>query len=188
MHFPGLALLSLLLPLSAAAQAGPPAAPARVVSAPALPTEAGAYRLVSTRIHTDSLLGTWYEYAAGRDRRFTVMVQPSLGVDHRTATAADVIARAARSFRSARADRPAGEFVRDQPDTLAVGSRTLPGHVVAAVERAEAAERLVALHVYHLGSRYVRVQGTLTGGRAELAAASGFVRSIVPAVILAWQP
>lgn len=186
----GFALVALLSPLSAAAQAqAHPPAP-RVVSAPALPMELGDFELVDTRIYADSLLGTWYTYAAGREHRVNVMVQPSHAFDE-DAGPGEIVARAVRSFKGGRGALAPGatrEFIHDRPDTLDAGGEALPGYLVALHERAQGAERLVVLHVYPLGSRYVRVMSTLSGGPAELDRAARFVRELVPAVIAAWRP
>lgn len=186
----GFALLALFSSPSAAAQAQAQPPGPQVVSAPALPATLGNFQLVDTRIYADSLLGTWYTYADTRDRRVTVMVQPS-HLTNEDAGPGEIVDRAVRSFKGSRGALAPGatrEFIHDRPDTLDAGGGALPGYVVAVLERGPGAERLTALHVYVLGSRYVRVMSTLYGGAAELDRAARFVREVVPAVIAARHP
>jgi hypothetical protein len=159
------------------------------VSAPALPGNVGSYELTETRIFADSMLGTWHSYSRGRDRRIDVMVQPSLTLERHPATAQDITARAVSSFKSVRTGRAGPtEFalVVDRRDSVTLGARTFPGHVVAAIARGQNAERMTVLHVYYLGARYVRIVTMIPGGAGEDEAAR-VVEQMLPALIASWR-
>lgn len=159
----------------------------QVVSAPALPASVGAYELTETRIFADPLLGTWYRYAAGRERVVEVMVQPSVTAEGRAATGEDTIERAVASFKTVRM-RQAGtrpmQFAVDRPDTVVVGARIVRGHIVQANIGSDA-ERTTVLQVYPLGGRYVRIVGAVPVGSADRELAS-FAQRLLPAILAAW--
>ena len=168
------------------------------VSAPALPKAVGGFRLSETSIFDDAMLGTHYSYGLGRNLYATVAVQPSLTLERTPATAEYILSRAAQSFRTLPRTTPGGipsfEIVHDSPDTLVIGSRTVPGHIVAAKVRRGSGERYEAWYIYFLGSRFVRVMaqslGTSTAApdsEAVQRQIKEFVRSVVPAVVSNWQ-
>lgn len=184
------ALLLLLAAGALPAAAQPAAAPA-AVSAPALPHTVGIFRLYATTVHADSMIGVNYTYTLGRNLTATVAVHPSPTLQGQPATADSVLAGAVGSFKRNLPPGTAGgrvALLRDEPDTLVVGTRVAPGHVVAAY----AGRRARVWHVYFLGSRYVRVMGEVTGpiGVPEQPAdvLDAFARQVVPLVVAAWQP
>jgi hypothetical protein len=164
-----------------------------VVTAPALPTVVGGFRLSETGIFHDPMLGTHYRYRQGRNLTATVAVQPALTLERTPADSEYIITRATHSFRTLPNTTPGGipsfDIVYDAPDSMVIGSRTVPGHVVAARVRRGAGERYEAWYIYVLGSQYVRVmvQSVGTGAAAVDSEAvrqqvEDFVRAVVPAV------
>jgi hypothetical protein len=158
----------------------------------------GGFRLSETSIFDDAMLGTHYSYGLGRNLYATVAVQPSLTLERTAATADYIISRSAQSFRTLPRTTPGGipsfEIVRDTPDTLVIGSRTVPGHIVAAKVRRGSAERYEAWYIYFLGSRYVRVMAQSLGTSAAAPDSEvvrhqieEFVRSVVPTVASTWR-
>lgn len=185
------AALLLLLAVSAPPAPAQPAATPAVVSAPALPHLVGRFRLYATTIHADSMIGVNYTYTLGRNLTATVAVHPSLTLQGQPAMADSVLAGVVGSFKRNLPPGTAGgrvALLRDRPDTLVVGTRVVPGHVVAAY----AGRRVRVWYVYFLGSRYVRVMGEVTGpiGVPEQPAdvLDAFARQVVPLVATAWHP
>jgi hypothetical protein len=180
------------------AQANSTAGRSGTVSAPALPKAVGNFRLSETSIFDDPLLGVNYSYSFGRSLHVTVAVQPARTLEGGAATADYIVNRAAQSFRTLPRTTPGGTqdftIVRDTADTLLIGSRVVPGHIVAAQIRRGSAERYDAWYIYVLGDRYIRVMvqnmGTGAAGpdsQAMREEIEQFVRLIVPSVASAWQ-
>ena len=178
------------------AQANSTAGRSGTVSAPALPKAVGNFRLSETSIFDDPLLGVNYSYSFGRSLIVTVAVQPARTLEGGAATADYIVNRAAQSFRTLPRTLGTQDFtiVRDTADTLLIGSRVVPGHIVAARSRRGSAERYDAWYIYVLGDRYIRVMvqnmGTGAAGpdsQAMREEIEQFVRLIVPSVASAWQ-
>lgn len=178
------------------AQANSTAGRSGTVSAPALPNAVGNFRLSETIIFDDPMLGVNYSYNFGRSLHVDVAVQPARTLEGGAATADYIVNLAARSFRTLPRTLGIEDFtiVRDTADTLLMGSRVVPGHIVAARSRRGSAERYDAWYIYVLGDRYIRVmvQNTGTGAAGPDSQAmreeiEQFVRLIVPSVALAWQ-
>jgi hypothetical protein len=181
------------------AQANSTAGRSGTVSAPALPKAVGNLRLSETSIFDDPMLGVNYRYSFGRSLHVDVAVQPARTLEGGAATADYIVNLAAQSFRTLSRTTPGGTqdftIVRDTADTLLIGSRVVPGHIVAAqIRRGSSAERYHAWYIYVLGDRYIRVMvqnmGTGAAGpdsQAMREEIEQFVRLIVPSVASAWQ-
>jgi len=180
------------------AQANSTAGRSGTVSAPALPKAIGNFRLSETIIFDDPMLGVNYSYNFGRSLHVDVAVQPARTLEGGAATADYIVNLAVRSFRTLSRTTPGGTqdftIVRDTADTLLIGSRVVPGHIVAARSRRGSAERYDAWYIYMLGDRYIRVMvqnvGTGAAGpdsQAMREEIEQFVRLIVPSVASAWQ-
>lgn len=180
------------------AQANSTAGRSGTVSAPALPTAVGNFRLSETTIFDDPMLGVNYSYSFGRSLHVDVAVQPARTLEGGAATADYIVNLAVRSFRTLSRTTPGGTqdftIVRDTADTLLIGSRVVPGHIVAARSRRGSTERYDAWYIYVLGDRYIRVMvqnmGTGAAGpdsQAMREEIEQFVRMIVPSVASAWQ-
>lgn len=197
----GSIFLLLLVFSSAAGTAQEPSPPVRSdsVHAPTMPGHVSGFRLSETRIHADPQVGTWYTYLLG-GRRVTanVAVQPTVTPGGESIAPDSVLARAVRQIKTLPQQTDSTlmnyTFIRDEPDTLVLGSRRLPGHVIAARVRQQGRDYYRAWHIYLLGSRYVRVMTniSMTGVPVSRTAAdqkqlAAFVRDVVPAVLAAWQ-
>lgn len=180
------------------AQESPPHARPESVRAPTMPREVSGFRLSETRIHEDPKVGTWYTYLFG-GRRVTanVAVQPTFTPGGEAIPADTVLARAVRQIRnlSRTADSTlmTYTFVRDSPDTLVLGSRRLPGHVLTARVRQQGRDYDRSWHIYFLGTRYVRVMSNISASgvaesrtEADRQQLNAFVRAVLPAVLSNW--
>ncbi len=164
-----------------------------------MPTQVSGFRLSETRIHEDPRVGTWYTYLFG-GRRVTanVAVQPAVTPSGEPIPADSVLATAVRQIRglprTADSTLMTYTFVRDAADTLVLGSRRLPGHVITARVRQQGRDYDRAWHIYFLGDRYVRVMSNISATgvpesrtEADRQQLATFVREVLPAVISAWR-
>ena len=190
-----LVIALMLGPSALVAQQPPSAAESQTVTAPALPQKLGPFKLSETVIYEDPLLGTLYKYFQGRMSHVYVAVQPALTLEKTPATPEYLISRAVASFKGIHRTTPDGpgtvEIVQDTPDTLVIGSRTFPGHVVAAIERRGTRAQYSVWYIYALGSRYVRVMGGNSDTTIPIEKVQQEIeavrRSAVSAVVSAWR-
>lgn len=189
-------LLAFAIPLAAQqpAQAGSGGA---TISAPALPATLGALRLSETSIYTDSLRGTHYRYVDPMNLYIDVAVHAVPAPGGMPVSASSIINRAVDGFKRLPETTVGGiprfDIVEDSAYTLAIGSRTVPAHFVAARLQRGIQRRYEALHVFMSGRRYVRVTvnsigtSTVPEDAPEVRRqADAFVAALIPALSAAW--